>query len=153
MLTSKALVSLYDQLNADQQRDFIREIYKQKTILTNEEWNMFVEPWLDELSFARLSRVETVVKILRQFWKYCEITENQRFIFHIDKDSNGEDYKLPEKFTEEQVARSVIMWGTNINDWQYIKSALETNYILNDHAKNMIRLGYVFEKNELFFMY
>lgn len=142
MLTSKALVSLYDQLNTDQQQDFIREIYRQKTILTNEEWNMFVEPWLDELSSARLSRVEGVVKILRRFWKGWDLNSGV-LKFHID--SKGENYELPKDITIKQIENSVIYWGVDESDWQYIKPAFECEHMLYDPV-DMLKLGYVFDK-------
>ena len=145
MLTSKALVSL---LNPDQQQDAIHEIYKQKTILTNDEWDMFVEPWLDELSFARLRRVEGIVKILRRFWKRWSI-DTGVLSFYIDKNSKGENYRLPNNITKKQIENSVIYWYENENDWQYIETAFETDYILNDHIKNMLKLGYVFTAPEV----
>ena len=76
MLTSKALVSLYDELTEEQQKDFLCELYKKDTILSDEEQRIFVEPWSDELSYARLLRVEGIVKLLRRFWKKYEIKDN-----------------------------------------------------------------------------
>lgn len=143
MLTSKTLITLYDELTDHQQEDFIKELYKSKTILTDEEWDMFVEPWIDELSKQRLSRIEGMVKILRRFWKGYEI-KDKAIWFKIDKNSKGKNYELPKEYTKLQIKNSSLFWSEN--DWQYIFSAFETDFFLDDHVKNMFKLGYIFEK-------
>lgn len=149
MLTSKALFGLYDQLRTEQQQDFIRESYKNWTVLTDEEWNMFIEPWLDELSRARLHRVEEIVQILRRYWVRYEIHEKAIW-FYVNKDSTGENYSLPKfkEYTAEQINNSALYWTEDENQWQYIRPAFEAEFFLMDHVKSMEKLGYVFESAE-----